>query len=260
VQETLPERDGAGERDRQTTDRDQVRTGQRVIAETVGTFFLVMGAAGALVVDAVSGGKIGRAPGAVVPGLTVLAMILAFGAISGAHLNPAITLGFAMRGDFPWRRVPVYILAQLVGGLAACALLRVMFGDIAHLGATFPGPRIGDATVFLMELVLTVGLVSVAIGTASEGRNLGGLSAVAVGGYVALAGLWSSPISGASMNPGRSLAPQIVTGDLRDAWIYVAAPILGAIIAVGIARVIRGSGGEPPAKEAAQGSALEPSE
>src|SRR5437762_12266364 len=168
--------------------RDHVRSPQRLLAEFLGTFLLVLGAAGAVVVDEVSNGQIGRAVEVTVPGLTVMAVILSMGAISGAHLNPAVTVAFAVRGDFPWARVPGYVLAQLSGAVAACWLLRAMFGTVGGLGATVPGPGVGDAPAVVTELVLTTGLISVIIGTASDGRNVGGLSAVAVGGYVALAG------------------------------------------------------------------------
>jgi aquaporin Z len=234
--------------------RQQVRPPRRLLAEFVGTFLLVVGAAGAVMVDEISQGQIGRAAEVTVPGLTVIAVILSMGAISGAHLNPAVTVAFAVRRVFPWGRVPGYVLAQLSGSVAACCLLRAMFGPVAEIGATLPGPGVGDAQAVLIELVLTAGLISVIIGTASEGRNVGGLSAVAVGGYVVLAGLWSSPLTDASMNPARSLGPEVVSGDLNAWWIYVVGPLAGASVAVVIAYLLRGSGGEEPAKEAAQGS------
>ncbi len=234
--------------------KNEVRTGQRLLAETLGTFLLVLGASGAVVVDALSDGQIGRAAEVTVPGLTVMAVILSIGAISGAHLNPAVTLSFALRGDFPWARVPGYVLAQLSGAVAACGLLYALFGRVSDLGATTPGPHVGDTQSLVMELVLSAGLVSVIIGTASEGGNVGGLSAVAVGWYVALAGLWSSPITDASMNPARSFGPQIVTGNFHFWWIYVVGPIAGGLVAVFFAYLLRGPGGEEPAKEAAQGS------
>jgi aquaporin Z len=237
--------------------KGEVGTGQRLLAETIGTFLLVLGASGAVVVDALSNGQIGRAAEVTVPGLTVMAVILSMGAISGAHLNPAVTLSFALRGDFPWARVPGYVLAQLSGAVAACGLLFALFGRVDELGATIPGQNVDDMQSLIMELVLSAGLISVIIGTASEGRNVGGLSAVAVGGYVALAGLWSSPITDASMNPARSLGPQIVTGNFHFWWIYVVGPIAGGVVAVSSAYLLRGRGGEAPAKEAAQGSETE---
>jgi aquaporin Z len=238
--------------------QDDIHTSQRLLAETVGTFFLVLSAAGAAVVDGVSHGEIGRTSEVVVPGLTVMAVILSLGKLSGAHLNPSVTIAFAVRGDFPWLRVPGYVVAQVVGATAACLFLRAMFGEVNHLGATTPGPGTGGADAMVMELVLTAGLISVILGTASEGRNIGGLSAVAVGGYIALAGLWSSPISDASMNPARSLAPQLIAQDFGDWWIYVIGPIGGGLVAAALGYFLRGPGGAPPAREAAQGSETEP--
>jgi aquaporin Z len=213
---------------------------RRLFAEVLGTFFLVLVGAGGGVVDAVSDGAIGRAASVTAPGLMVMAIILFMGAISGAHLNPAVTLGFALRGDFPWRRVPGYIIAELLGSTLAVLLLWAMFGKVGSLGATEPGAGISDLQAMVMELVLTVGLFAVILGTASRSQNLGPLSALGVGAYVVLAGLWSSPISGASMNPARSFGPDLVMGNFEHYWVYVVGPVLGAAIAVGFAFVLRG--------------------
>ena len=213
---------------------------RRLFAEVLGTFFLVLVGAGGGVVDAVSNGAIGRGAGVTAPGLMVLAIILFMGAISGAHLNPAVTLGFALRGDFPWRRVPGYIVAELLGSTLAVLLLWAMFGKVGSLGATEPGAGITDVQAMLMELVLTVGLFSVILGTASKAQNLGPLSALGVGAYIILAGLWSSPISGASMNPARSFGPDLVLGNFDHYWVYLVGPLAGAAIAVGCAFVLRG--------------------
>jgi aquaporin Z len=213
---------------------------RRLFAEVLGTFFLVLVGAGGGVVDAVSDGAIGRGASVTAPGLMVMAIILFMGAISGAHLNPAVTLGFALRGAFPWRRVPGYIVAELLGSTLAVLLLWAMFGKVGSLGATEPGPGITDLQAMVMELILTVGLFSVILGTASKAQNLGPLSALGVGAYIVLAGLWSSPISGASMNPARSFGPDLVLGNFSHYWVYVVGPILGAAIAVGFAFVLRG--------------------
>jgi aquaporin Z len=226
---------------------------RRLFAEVLGTFFLVLVGAGGGVVDAVSNGAIGRGASVTAPGLMVLAIILFMGAVSGAHLNPAVTLGFALRGDFPWRRVPGYIIAELLGSTLAVLLLWAMFGKVGSLGATEPGPGITDLQAMLMELILTVGLFSVILGTASRSQNLGPLSALAVGAYIVLAGLWSSPISGASMNPARSFGPDVVLGNFDHYWVYVVGPILGAMIAVGFAFILRGHG-EAGGAAAAQGA------
>ena len=226
---------------------------RRLFAEVLGTFFLVLVGAGGGVVDAVSNGAIGRGASVTAPGLMVLAIILFMGAVSGAHLNPAVTLGFALRGDFPWRRVPGYIIAELLGSTLAVLLLWAMFGKVGSLGATEPGPGISDGQAMVMELILTVGLFSVILGTASRSQNLGPLSALGVGAYIVLAGLWSSPISGASMNPARSFGPDLVLGNFSHYWVYVVGPLLGAAIAVGFAFVLRGHG-EAGGAAAAQGA------
>lgn len=227
--------------------------GRRIFAEVFGTFLLVLAAAGAGVVGVLSGGEVSPAAAVVAPGLTVMAVILFMGATSGAHLNPAVSIAFAARGDFPWRRVPGYIFAQLLGALIACGFLRVLFGDVASLGATEPGRGITDLQALVVELVLTVGLVSTILGTASKAQNVGPLAALAVGGYIAMAGLWAGPVSGASMNPARSLGPAIMSGNLAHVWLYIVGPIVGALLAVGIAYILRGPGGDLPAIQAAQG-------
>jgi len=226
---------------------------RRLFAEVLGTFLLVLAGAGAGVVDAVSHGAVGRGASVTAPGLMVMAVILFMGAVSGAHLNPAVTLGFALRGDFPWRRVPGYILAELLGSTLAVLLLWAMFGKVGSLGATEPGAGISDLQAMLMEMTLTVGLVSVILGTASRSQNLGPLSALGVGSYIVLAGLWSSPISGASMNPARSFGPDLVLGNFDHYWVYVVGPVLGALIAVGFAFVLRGHA-EVGGAAAAQGA------
>jgi aquaporin Z len=224
---------------------------RRLFSELFGTFLLVMAAAGAVVVDERSHGQVGRAAAVTAPALTVLAVILFMGAVSGAHLNPVVSIAFALRGDFQWRRVPAYVLAQLLGALLAASVLRVTFGNVAHLGSTLPGSGFTTTEAFVIEALLTLGLVSTILGTASSAQNLGPLSALGVAGYIALAGLWASPVSGASMNPARSLGPAIISGDLHDWWIYLTAPLLVAVIA---ARVLRGPGGDPGGIHAAQGT------
>ena len=213
---------------------------RRLFAETWGTFLLVVVAAGAGVVGAQSGGAISLSMKVIAPGMMVMAIIYFMGAVGGAHLNPAVTLAFAVRRNFPWRRVPGYIGAQFVGGIAAAGFLRAMFGAIGSLGATTPGPGVSDLKAFIMEILLTTGLVSTILGTASGARNIGSNGALAVGGYIALAGLWAAPVSGASMNPVRSFAPDLIRGDLMTSWIYVVGPVLGAFIAVGFEWILKG--------------------
>jgi len=215
---------------------------KRLFSELLGTFMLVLVGAGGGVVAAVSHGMISRAAAVTAPGLMVMAIILFMGAISGAHLNPAVTMAFTLRGDFPWRRVPGYVVVQLIGATLACLFLDAVFGKVGMLGATEPGAHIHDWQAMLLELVLTVGLVSTILGTASRAQNVGALSALAVAGYIILAGLWSSPVSGASMNPARSFGPDLVIGDFAHFWVYLVGPLAGATIAVGIAWILRGRG------------------
>ena len=178
---------------------------RRLFSELLGTFFLVLAAAGGGLLHAKARSALSAA--VVAPGLTVLGIILFMGAVSGAHLNPAVSLAFALRGDFPWRRVPGYIVIQLVGATLACLFLLAVFGNVEHLGATLPGPGYANWQALLMEIALTAGLVSVILGTASAAQNVGAIAALGVGGYIALAGLWAAPVSGTSMNPARSFGP-----------------------------------------------------
>jgi aquaporin Z len=226
---------------------------RRLFSEILGTFLLVLVGAGGGVVNAVSNGAISRTAAVTAPGLMVLAIILFMGAISGAHLNPAVSIAFAVRGDFPWLRVPGYIIAQLLGSTLAVLLLWAIFGKVGMLGATEPGPGISDWQALLIEFFLTAGLVSTILGTASRAQNLGPISAFGVGAYIILAGLWSSPISGASMNPARSFGPDMVLLDFSHYWVYIVGPIAGGLLAVGVAYVLRGRGGDVSGLAAAQG-------
>jgi len=232
---------------------DPTQEWRRLFSELLGTFFLVLVGAGGAVVNASSHGAISRSTAVAAPGLMVMAIILFMGAVSGAHLNPAVTLGFWLRGDFPGRRVPGYIIVQLLGSTLACLFLWAVLGKLGRLGATEPGAGISDWKAMLFELILTVGLLSTILGTASRAQNVGALSAVAVGGYIILAGFWSSPISGASMNPARSFGPDLALGDFSNYWVYVAGPIAGALIAVAFAWVLRGPGGDVGGLAAARG-------
>jgi aquaporin Z len=231
---------------------------RRLFSELFGTFLLVLVGAGGGVVNALSNGGISRATAVAAPGLTVLAIILFMGAVSGAHLNPAVTLAFWLRGDFPWRRIPGYVIMQLGGAVLACLFLWAAYGKVGMLGATEPGAGLTDWKAMLTEAVLTLGLVSTILGTASKAQNVGALSAVAVGSYIVLAGFWSSPLTGASMNPARSFGPDAVLGNFDHYWVYVVGPLLGALAAVGIAWILRGRGGDPGGVAAASGRLGEP--
>jgi aquaporin Z len=224
---------------------------RRLFSELFGTFLLVFVAAGGGLLHAQ--GQISLASAVVAPGLMVMAIILFMGAVSGAHLNPAVSLAFAMRGDFPWLRVPGYIIVQLVGATLAALFLLAVFGNVGHLGATLPGPGYANWQALLMEIALTAGLVSVILGTASAAQTVGAIAALGVGGYIALAGLWAAPVSGVSMNPSRSLGPALVGGEFSSYWVYVVGPLAGALIAVGFAYILRGPGGDPVSRAAGSG-------
>jgi aquaporin Z len=229
--------------------------GRRLFSELLGTFFLVLVAVGGGMVSARFGGNaVPYGAKVVAPALMVAAIILFMGTVSGAHLNPAVSFAFALRGDFPWRRVPAYIVAQFLGAVLATWVLWAFLGKQGSAGLTLPGSGISTVTAMLWEMVLTAGLVSVILGTASGAQQIGPLAAIGVGSYIALAGLWGSPVSGASMNPARSLGPALVKGDWTSWWAYLAGPVAGAAIAVGIAYVLRGRGGGRSGISAAQGT------
>ena len=228
---------------------------RRISSELLGTFFLVLVAVGGGMVNARFGGHaIPVAAQVVAPALMVMAVILFMGAVSGAHLNPAVSFAFALRGDFPWRRVPAYVIAQFAGAAAAALLLWALIGKQGSAGLTLPGYGISTVTAMLLELVLTVGLVSTILGTPSGAQQVGPFAALGVGSYIALAGLWAAPVSGASMNPARSLGPALVLGDWTSWWAYLVGPVAGAAIAVCIAFVLRGRGGGTHGTQAAQGT------
>ena len=233
---------------------DPAHEWRRLFSELLGTFLLVLAGAGGGVVNAVSHGGVPRGAAVTAPGLTVRAVILFMGAVGGAHLNPVVSIMFWLRGDFPRRRVPGYIVVQLLGATLACLFLDAVFGKVGMLGATEPGPGIHAWQAMLIELVLTAGLVSTILGTASKAQNVGALAAVGVGGYIVLAGLWASPISAASMNPARSFGPDLVLGNFSNYWVYLVGPFAGGLIAVLFALVLRGSGGDLGGRAAARGS------
>ena len=229
--------------------------GRRLFSELLGTFFLVLVAVGGGMVNARFGGDaVPYGAQVVAPALMVMAIILFMGTVSGAHLNPAVSIAFAARGNFPWKRVPAYIVAQFIGAILATLLLWALLGKQGSAGLTLPGPGVSATTAMLWEMILTTGLVSVILGTASGAQQIGPLAALGVAGYIALAGLWGSPVSGASMNPARSLGPALVKGDWTAWWAYLVGPVAGAAIAVGIAYVLRGRGGGRSGVAAAQGT------
>jgi len=228
----------------------------RLIIEFLGTFVLVTVAAGSGVINHYAGGgPISRTAAVIAPGAVVMAMIYAWGPLSGLHINPAVTFGFTARGVFPTKWVVPYWVVQLAGAICAAWFLQLMFGDVAK-GGNYPISKPGgDWRSLVMEIVLTTILVSVILNTATGSRSIGHNAAIAVGSTVALLGLFASPISGASMNPARSLGPDIVSTDFTGWWVYVLGPVIGAAIAVIIITAVRGL----PDKEeraAAEGGAL----
>lgn len=231
---------------------DSSREVRRLFAELWGTFLLVLVGAGADIASMKSGGALPRPIAAAAPGIMVMVAIYFMGSVSGAHINPAVTLAFALRGNFPWRRVPGYVAAQGTGAALAAIFLRTLFGTAADLGATVPGHGVTQGEALILEVVLTAGLVNTILGTASGARNIGTNAGIAVGGYVALAGLWASTFTGASMNPARSLGPDVVRGDVATLWVYLLGPLIGAAIGVGFEWILKGPP-TPHGTEAAQG-------
>ncbi len=234
--------------------QDPSQEWRRLFSELLGTFFLVLVACGGGVMGEAFPNTISRTAAVTAPGLMVLAIILFMGRVSGAHLNPAVSVAFSLRGDFPWRRVPGYIVVQLVGASLAAWFVQSVVNASAVFGSNYPASGYSSTDALLMEAVLTLGLVSVILGTASGAQNLGAFGALGVGSYIILAGLWGSPVSGASMNPARTFGPDLVGGDFTSYWVYVIGPLIGAGLAVVAAYVLRGPGGGKAGSGAAQGA------
>jgi aquaporin Z len=228
----------------------------RLIIEFLGTFVLVTVAAGSGVINHYMGNEpISRTAAVIAPGAVVMAMIYAWGPLSGLHINPAVTFAFSARGVFPAKWVVPYWAVQFAGTICAALFLQVMFGHVSA-GGNYPiNTPGGEWKSLVMETVLTAILVSVILNTATGGRSIGHNAAIAVGSTVALLGLFASPISGASMNPARTLGPDIVGNDYTGWWIYVAGPMIGAAIAVAIIGAVRGLP-DKDELEAAEGGAL----
>jgi MIP family channel proteins len=214
-------------------------------AEFAGTFLLVFAGPGAVVINEVSGGGVGTLGIGLSFGLAVMVAIYAVGHISGAHINPAVTVAFALSRHFPWRLVPSYIAAQLFGACAASAAHLTLFGNVASLGATTlsgsPWQALG------LEVILTLFLMFVIAAVATDVRAVGQAAAIAIGGYVALAATFAGPIAGASMNPSRSFGPALLSGSWNSHWVYWVGPLLGAAFGALLYRYVRAASPPEPA-------------
>lgn len=211
---------------------------RRALAEGLAAFVLVFAGCGAIVTDSVGDGALGSTGVAAVFGLVIMVMIYATGHLSGAHINPAVTIAFAVTRHFPARDAIAYVVAQLVGASAGAALLLAAWSDKpAALGATVPSVATG--TALLYEIVLTALLMFVIVAVATDTRAVGAGAAIAIGGTVALDALFGGPLTGASMNPARSFGPALAAGEWTDFWVYVVGPVIGATLGAGAYQVIR---------------------
>lgn len=213
------------------------------LAEFIATFTLVFAGCGAIVIDHLSHGQITHVGVAASFGLVIGVMIYATGHISGAHINPAVTLAFALTRHFPFTRVPLYWLAQLAGAAAGATVLRILFGNVAHLGTTLPSGSDGQS--FVLEIVLTFFLMFVIMAVATDDRAIGQAAAIAIGGTVLLDAMFGGPISGASMNPARSFGPALASNAWSHYWLYVAGPIAGAVLGAFSYELVRGERPRP---------------
>jgi MIP family channel proteins len=221
-------------------------------AELIGTFALVFAGAGAIMVDAKTG-SLGHVGVAISFGLVITVMIYALGHISGAHFNPGVSLAFALSRHFPWSRLAAYWVAQAAGALLAAAILRGSLGNIAHVGGTLPSGSQGQS--FLWEVVLSFFLMLVIMAVATDTRAVGEAAAIAIGATVGLDAMFGGPVSGASMNPARSLGPALVSGDLHALWIYLTAPFVGAALGALAYQFLRGEETRPAELDATREAA-----
>ena len=210
---------------------------KRFISEIIGTFALVFCGTGAMVINDFTGGTVTHVGIAITFGLIVMGMIYAFGDISGAHMNPAVTIGFAYAKKFPLKEVPAYVLAQLIGAFLASGILLYLFPESQTLGATVPG--LSALKVFIFEIILSFFLMVVIINVSTGSKEIGVVAGIAIGSVVLLEAMFAGPITGASMNPARSIAPAVVSGNIADLWIYILAPIVGCVLAVVTCKLVK---------------------
>ncbi|WP_299626961.1 MIP family channel protein [uncultured Tenacibaculum sp.] len=210
---------------------------KKYISEFVGTFALIFCGTGAMTINEVTNGSIGHVGIAITWGLIVMAMIYAFGEISGAHFNPAVSISFAYAKKFPWKEVPKYIVAQILGAVAASLLLLFLFPESEFYGATIPSTDAMRA--FVLELLLTFFLMVTIINVSTGSKEVGVMAGIAIGGVVLLEAMFAGPITKASMNPARSIAPALVSGHLEHLWLYIVAPIIGALLAVATCKLVK---------------------
>lgn len=223
---------------------------QVLAAEAIGAFALVFAGCGAIMVNEETG-DLGHVGIALTFGLVIMAMVYAVGHVSGAHLNPAVTLAFAVTRRFPAGRVPAYWAAQVVGALLAALLLRASLGDVADVGATMPSGS--QAQSFLWEVVLTAVLLFVIMAVATDTRAVGEAAAIAIGGTIALASLAGGPVSGASLNPARSVGPAVAAAEMDSLWLYLVAPLFGGLVGALAYELVRGERAPAASDEATSG-------
>lgn len=212
---------------------------KKYIAEVIGTFALVFCGTGSMTINEITGGDVTHVGIGLTWGFIVIAMIYALGDISGAHLNPAVTIAFAYAKKFQWKEVPKYIVAQLIGGLLASSLLWYLFPASEFLGGTQPSDLIDPFRAFVIEIILTFFLMLVIINVSTGSKEVGIMAGFAIGGTVMLEALFAGPMTNASMNPVRSIAPALLSGHLENQWLYLTAPIIGALLAVMSCKLIK---------------------
>ncbi len=212
---------------------------KKYYAETFGTFAMIFCGCGAMTINEITNGSISHVGVASVWGLIVMAMIYAFGDISGAHFNPAVSIGFAVAKRFAWNEVPKYVLAQAIGAISAIAVLWFLFPESEYLGETTPAANFEPYKAAVFEFILTFFLMVVIINVSTGSKEIGTMAAIAVGGIILLEAMFAGPMTKASMNPIRSIAPALFTGNFQYLWLYISAPILGAIAAVFSCRLVK---------------------